>query len=58
MTMIPDALSYILDFFHALACYLVLGPEEDTATPLLLFPKSAKLDQPYRILTSILKSLS
>jgi hypothetical protein len=28
MTMLPDVLYYFMDFFHTLACYLVLGSEK------------------------------
>jgi len=58
MTFFPDAKSYYMCVIHSWASYLVLGPEEDPNVPLLLFPKTASLKQPYRVMTSIFKSLS
>ena len=58
MTFFPDALSYHMCVIHSWASYLVLGPEEDPKIPLLVFPKTASLKQPYRVMTNIFKSLS
>ena len=56
--MVPDAEPYALDFFHVLASNLVLGPEEDPELSLMLFPKTAGLNQAYRIISGILKYLA
>jgi hypothetical protein len=47
-----------MDFFHALACSLALGPEEYQDAPLLLLPKLFSLNKPYMVINSILKYIA